>query len=127
MVCIDFMSSDIARPSPSIPVARNHVPRSKTPALYDNAGSPIGRSKFFKDRGGKGKSGEGFPKTGKFFTKNQETQEKAKSFAEMRKEKGDAKEGEKKKFNKMKPKECWLCGKQGHFRNECPSKKENAD
>jgi len=32
---------------------------------------------------------------------------------------------DKNKVNVSSRKECWLCGKQGHFRFECPSKEEN--
>jgi len=31
----------------------------------------------------------------------------------------------KNRVNISSRKECWLCGKQGHFRFECPSKEEN--
>lgn len=65
-------------------------------------------------------------KNGRFFSKNRGMDVKAKDNAEKQKEKEGVKE-EGKKFSRNKPKECWFCGKQGHYRNECPNNKENAD
>ncbi|KYN11271.1 hypothetical protein ALC57_16583 [Trachymyrmex cornetzi] len=74
-----------------------------------------------------GKKGENFR-----FKKEEKDQDKdADKDKEKKFNKNGFKKSEKgidfKKFRKENGKECWECGKEGHFRSECPGRTKNAE